>query len=136
MDKPGYINRRGLTCSIICFTLYGMTYALPSLLPLMISGYEVKNAVNTTKNTSTLSSSVATPGYNNLENWGPGLYDSSDLASSAASSPSGREDALFTSIYLYANVLQNVGWTALIAVCSSSMTNYVFFFGIVSGVAS
>jgi len=36
-------------CWLICFTLYGMTYALPSLLPYIVQGYG-KNITNTTNN--------------------------------------------------------------------------------------
>ena len=37
-------------CWLICFTLYGMTYALPSLLPYIVQGYGPNTTTNTSNN--------------------------------------------------------------------------------------
>lgn len=106
-DTPAYINQRGLTCSIICFSLYGMTYALPSLLPLMIAGYD-------TSDNSTMPIHNSMSGYDDLNSWGPGPYDGSSLESTTFASHTATTKNLYGSIYLYSNVLQNVSSYSLI----------------------
>ena len=43
-EARSVVFSRSTLCSIMCFVLYGLTYALPSLLPYMLSGYGGTNS--------------------------------------------------------------------------------------------
>lgn len=48
MLDPFFLDMRSTLCIIICFLLYGMTYALPSLLPYIVADYVKTNHTNAT----------------------------------------------------------------------------------------
>lgn len=127
--QPPWINGTGLLFCVLCFLIYGMTYALPSMMPFVLLGYdkpahELNPPQNGTHHGTTADYSYGElyePRYFMLMDGGGGAGSqlSKPVLSNTTVVPD--DSSMQSSIYKWAMVLQSVG-DVLGRVCTAVYT--------------
>ena len=124
-SAPPWVNASGQLCCVMCFLLYGMTYALPSLVPFMLNAY---NGTSDTYSASLLAATapgavmpqvhVGLPAASarvGSSRWPllelaarPLVSNSTNVTTNAPTTPTSRA-VLSDELYRWLVVLQNVG---------------------------
>ena len=112
--QPPWINGTGLLFCVLCFLIYGMTYALPSMMPFILLGYDkpahdLIPPENGTHHGSTVDLPYAElyePRYFMMRD-GSFSHLSEPVLSNTTAVPD--DSSMQSSIYKWAMVLQSVG---------------------------